>query len=96
VRGASSAASAANAAIDHVSDWVNDTPAGDWTSAAVRSDGSYSVAEGVFASFPVTSTGGHWQIVPDLEINEFSRRRIDASVAELLDERNAVKALGLL
>ena len=96
VRGASSAASAANAAIDHVYDWVNGTRDGDWTSAAIRSDGSYGVAEGVFASFPVTSTGGDWQIVPDLEFNEFSRRRIDASVAELLDERNAVKALGLL
>jgi malate dehydrogenase len=96
VRGASSAASAANAAIDHVYDWVNGTRDGDWTSAAIRSDGSYGIAEGVFASFPVTSTGGHWQIVPGLEINEFSRRRIDASVAELLDEHNAVKVLGLL
>jgi malate dehydrogenase len=96
VRGASSAASAANAAIDHVFDWVNGTPAGDWTSAAIRSDGSYGVAKGVFASFPVTSTGGTWEIVQDLEINEFSRQRIDASVAELREERDAVKALGLL
>ncbi len=83
VRGASSAASAANAAIDHVFDWVNDTPAGDWTSAAISSDGSYGVAEGVFCSFPVTSSGGQWQIVQGLEINEFSRQRIDASVTEL-------------
>ena len=96
VRGASSAASAANAAIDHVSDWVNGTPEGDWTSAAIASDGSYGVAEGVFSSFPVTSTAGRWEIVPGLEINEFSRQRIDASVAELGEERDAVKALGLL
>jgi malate dehydrogenase len=96
VRGASSAASAASAAIDQVHDWVNGTRDGDWTSTAIRSDGSYGIAEGVFASFPVTSAGGDWQIMPDLDINEFSRQRIDASVAELLDERDAVKALGLL
>jgi malate dehydrogenase len=96
VRGASSAASAANAAIEHVFDWVNGTPEGDWTSAAIPSDGSYGVAEGVFASFPVTSTGGKWEIVHGLEINEFSRQRIDASVAELREERDAIKALGLL
>src|SRR3954449_2805232 len=83
VRGASSAASAANAAIDHVFDWVNGTPDGDWASAAIRSDGSYGVAEGLFASFPVTSTGGSWEIVHGLQINEFSRQRIDATVAEL-------------
>jgi malate dehydrogenase len=96
VRGSSSAASAANAAIDHVSDWVHGTAEGDWTSAAIPSDGSYGVAEGVFCSFPVTSTGGSWQVVQGLEINEFSRQRIDASVAELTEERDAVKALGLL
>jgi malate dehydrogenase len=96
VRGASSAASAANAAIDHVYDWVNGTPGGDWTSAAIPSDGSYGVAEGVFCSFPVTSVGGEWRIVPDLEIDDFSRQRIDASVAELVEERDAVTALGLL
>ena len=96
VRGASSAASAANAAIDHVFDWVNGTEPGDWTSAAIPADGSYGVAQGVFCSFPVVSTGGRWEIVPGLEINDFSRERIDASVAELRDERDAVKALGLL
>ncbi len=95
-RGASSAASAANAAIDHVHDWVNGTPEGDWTSAAVPSDGSYGVAEGIISSFPVVSRGGAWEIVPGLEIDEFSRSRIDASVAELNEEREAVKALGLL
>ena len=95
-RGASSAASAANAAIDHVYDWVNGTPAGDWTSAAVVSDGSYGVVEGVISSFPVTSRDGRWEIVQGLEINDFSRQRIDASVAELVEERAAVQALGLL
>ena len=95
-RGASSAASAANAAIDHVFDWVNGTQAGAWTSAAVVSDGSYRVPAGLISSFPVTSTGGRWQIVPGLQIDEFSRARIDASVAELVDERDAVTALGLI
>jgi malate dehydrogenase len=96
VRGASSAASAANAAVDHVHDWVNGTREGDWTSAAIPSDGSYGVTEGIISSFPVTSAGGKWEVVPDLEINDFSRQRIDASVAELVEERDAVKALGLL
>jgi malate dehydrogenase len=96
VRGASSAASAANAAVDHVFDWVNGTRSGDWTSAAIPSDGSYGVAEGVFCSFPVTSDGSSWEMVTGLEIDEFSRERIDASVAELREERDAVKALGLL
>jgi len=95
-RGASSAASAANAAIDHVFDWVTGTPAGGWTSAAVVSDGSYGVPAGLVCSFPVTSAGGHWEIVDGLEIDEFSRGRIDASVAELVAERDAVTALGLL
>src|SRR5690606_24276800 len=90
-RGASSAASAANAAIDHVYSWVNGTPEGDWTSAGVVSDGSYGVPEGLISSFPVTSDGGEWQIVQGLEIDEFSRARIDASVAELAEEREAVK-----
>jgi malate dehydrogenase len=96
VRGASSAASAANAAVDHVFDWVNGTPDGDWTSAAIVSDGSYGVTEGLISSFPVTSTGGTWSVVQGLEINEFSRRRIDASVTELAEERDAVESLGLL
>jgi malate dehydrogenase len=96
VRGASSAASAANAAIDHVYDWVNGTPDGDWTSAALPSDGSYGVPEGLISSFPVTSSGGRWEIVQGLEIDPFSRERIDASVAELVEEREAVRGLGLL
>jgi malate dehydrogenase len=95
-RGASSAASAANAAIDHVFDWVNGTPEGDWTSAAVPSDGSYGVPEGIISSFPVTAKDGKWEVVQGLEINDFSRERIDASVAELVEERDAVKSLGLL
>jgi malate dehydrogenase len=95
-RGASSAASAANAAIDHVYDWVNGTPEGDWTSAAIPSDGSYGVAEGIISSFPVTSKNGKWEIVQGLDIDEFSRGKIDASVAELVEEREAVKGLGLL
>jgi malate dehydrogenase len=95
-RGASSAASAANAAIDHVFDWVNGTPEGDWTSAGIVSDGSYGVPEGLISSFPVRSVGGRWEIVQGLEIDEFSRGRIDASVAELVEERDAVKELGLI
>jgi malate dehydrogenase len=96
VRGASSAASAASAAIDHVYTWVNGTPEGDWTSAAVVSDGSYGVPEGLISSFPVTASGGAYTIVPGLELNDFSRARIDASVAELVEERDAVAKLGLL
>ena len=95
-RGASSAASAANAAIDHVHDWVHGTPEGDWTSAALVADGSYGVEEGLISSFPVVSRGGRWEVVQGLEIDAFSRERIDASVAELREERDAVKALGLL
>ena len=95
-RGQSSAASAANAAIDHVHSWVNGTPAGDWTSAGIVSDGSYGVPEGLISSFPVTSEGGEWHIVPGLDIDGFSRARIDASAAELVEERAAVQALGLI
>jgi malate dehydrogenase len=95
-RGASSAASAANAAIDHVNSWVLGTRENDWTSAAIVSDGSYGVPEGLLSGFPVTSTKGTWEIVDGLEVNEFSRNRIDASVAELAEERDAVTALGLL
>jgi len=95
-RGASSAASAASAAIDHVRDWVQGTPENDWTSVALPSDGSYGVPEGLVSSFPVTSSGGEWRIVPDLEIDAFSRERIDASVAELAEERAAVEQLGLI
>ncbi|AZI58069.1 malate dehydrogenase [Nakamurella antarctica] len=95
-RGASSAASAANAAIDHVHSWVHGTAEGDWTSAGVVSDGSYGIPEGLISGFPVTSTGGDWEIVSDLEIDDFSRARIDASVAELVEERDAIRELGLI
>jgi malate dehydrogenase len=95
-RGASSAASAANAAIDHVRDWVHGTTPGDWVSMAVPSDGSYGVPEGILSGFPVTTASGAYTIVEGLEINEFSRTRIDASAAELVDERDAVRELGLL
>ena len=92
-RGASSAASAANAAIDHVHDWVLGTPEGDWTSMAVPSDGSYDVEEGLISGFPCRCEGGEWSIVEGLEINDFSRERIDASAKELAEEREAVKDL---
>ncbi|MCR6482369.1 malate dehydrogenase [Amycolatopsis sp. OK19-0408] len=95
-RGLSSAASAASAAIDHVYTWVNGTPAGDWTSAGVVSDGSYGVAEGIISSFPVTAKDGKYEIVQGLEIDDFSRARIDASVAELVEERDTVQKLGLI
>jgi malate dehydrogenase len=92
-RGASSAASAASAALNHVYDWVNGT---DWTSAGVVSDGSYGVAEGLISSFPVRSVNGEWEIIQGLPINDFSRGKIDASVAELVAERDAVRELGLI
>ena len=95
-RGSSSAASAANAAIDHVHDWVGGTPEGDWVSMAVPSDGSYGVPEGLMSSFPCVCKDGEWEIVQGLEIDEFSRGRIDASVAELAEERDAVRELGLI
>ncbi len=95
-RGASSAASAANAAIDHVHDWVLGTPDGDWVSMSVPSDGSYGVEEGLISGFPCTCSDGEWRIVEGLDIDDFSRERIDASVAELKSERDAVKELGLL
>ena len=92
-RGASSAASAANAAVDHVHDWVHGT---DWTSMAVVSDGSYGVPEGLISSFPVRCAGGRWEIIQGLEIDDFSRSKIDASVTELAEERDAVRGLGLI
>jgi malate dehydrogenase len=95
-RGASSAASAANAAIDHVYDWVNGTPEGNWTSVGLMSDGSYGIPEGLIAGFPAVSRNGAWEIVQGIEIDEFSRARIDASVAELVSERDAVTELGLI
>ncbi len=95
-RGASSAASAANAAIDHVRDWTLGTPAGDWVSMAIPSDGSYGVEEGVISSFPCTNADGRYEVVQGLEIDEFSRARIDATVDELKEERDAVRELGLI
>ncbi|MFZ9401318.1 MAG: malate dehydrogenase [Ilumatobacteraceae bacterium] len=95
-RGASSAASAANAAIDHIRSWALGTAPGDWVSMSVPSDGSYGVPEGLVSSFPCTCAGGNYQIVKGLEIDAYSRAKIDASVAELQEERDAVKALGLI
>ena len=95
-RGASSAKSAANAAVDHVRDWFAGTPDGDWVSMAIPSDGTYDVAGGLISSYPCTCAGGEWEIVEGLEIDQFSRERIDASVAELIEERDAVSKLGLL
>jgi malate dehydrogenase len=95
-RGASSAASAASAAVDHVHDWFAGTQAGHWVSMAIPSDGSYGVPEGLISSFPVTTSSGDYQIVQGLELEEFSRTRADASVAELGEERDAVRELGLI
>jgi malate dehydrogenase len=95
-RGASSAASAANAAVDHVHDWVSGTPDGDWVSMAIPSDGSYDVEEGLISSFPVRCSGGEYEIVQGLEIDEFSRSRIDATAAELAEEREAIRSLALI
>jgi len=95
-RGASSAASAANATVEHMHDWLLGSPANDWLSMSVVSDGSYGVPEGLISSFPVTTSNGEYSIVQGLEIDEFSRSRIDASVAELADERAAVTELGLI
>ena len=95
-RGASSAASAANAAIDHVRDWISETPENDWVSMAICSDGSYGVEEGLISSFPVTCSKGDWEIVKDLELEDFSRIKIDTSVKELSEERDTVSDLGLI
>jgi malate dehydrogenase len=95
-RGASSAASAASAAIDHVHDWVTGTPDGDWVSMGVPADGSYDVPDGVISGYPCVCSGGQWSIVEGLDVPDFSRRRIDASVAELNEERAAIDQLGLI
>jgi malate dehydrogenase len=95
-RGASSAASAANAAVDHVHDWVLGTPDGDWVSMSIPSDGSYDVEEGLISSFPVRCSGGEYEIVQGLDVNDFSRSRIDATVRELGEEREAIRSLGLI
>ena len=93
-RGSSSAASAANAAIDHVNDWVNGSA--DWVSMGVPSDGSYGVPEGLICGFPCVCSDGKWKIVEGIDIDEFSRTRIDASVAELIDERDTVASQGMI
>jgi malate dehydrogenase len=95
-RGASSAASAASAAVDHIRDWTLGTPEGDWVSMGVPSDGSYGVPEGLISSFPCTCSNGEWSIVQGLDIDDFSRGKIDASAAELAAERDAVTGLGLI
>src|SRR5436190_10961652 len=95
-RGASSAASAANAAIDHMRDWVQGTADGDWVSMAVPSDGSYDVPEGIISSFPVSTANGEWKIVEGLDVPDFAQERIDATVAELNEERAAVEKLQLV
>jgi malate dehydrogenase len=95
-RGSSSAASAASATIDAARDWLTGSPADDWVSMAVVSDGSYGVPEGLVYSYPVTTSNGEWQVVTGLEIDDFSRGRMDATAAELVEERDAVKDLGLI
>lgn len=95
-RGASSAASAANAAMEHVNNWVNGTPEGVWTSVAMPSDGSYAVPEGLVCGFPAVSKDGAWEIVQGLDLDAHAREMIDISVAELIEERDAVTELGLL
>ncbi|MDN6638717.1 MAG: malate dehydrogenase, partial [Yaniella sp.] len=95
-RGASSAASAASATIDAARDWLHGTPDDDWVSMAVASDGSYGIPEGLMYSFPVTTTNGNWEIVQRLNINDFSRSKMDATAAELAEERSAVTELGLV
>ena len=95
-RGSSSAASAASATIDAARDWLTGTPEDDWVSMAVRSDGSYGIPEGIVYSYPVTTRNGDWEIVQGLDINDFSRGKMDATAAELIEERDAVTELGLI
>ena len=95
-RGSSSAASAASAAVDHIRTWTYGTSDGDWVSMAIPSDGSYGVPEGLISSFPVTCANGEYSIVQGLDIDDYSRRKIDASAAELVEERDAVTELGLI
>ena len=95
-RGASSAASAANAAIDHVHDWALGTAPDDWVSMGIPSDGSYGVEEGIISGFPVRTSGGRYEIVQGLDLDDFARARIDATVRELVEERDAVRELGLV
>ena len=95
-RGASSAASAANAAVDHIRSWSMGTSPGDWVSMSIPSDGSYGVPEGIISSFPCTSENGEYKIVQGLDIDDYSRGKIDASAGELVEERDAVRELGLI
>ena len=95
-RGSSSAASAASAAVDHIRDWTLGTPDGDWVSMSVPSDGSYGVPEGIISSFPCVCKDGNYEIVQGLDIDDFSRAKIDATAGELVEERDAVKDLGLI
>jgi malate dehydrogenase len=95
-RGASSAASAANAAVDHVHDWVNGTQGDDWVSMAVPSPGAYGVEEGIISSFACRCSNGEWEIVEGLDVPDFSQERIDKTVGELIGERDAVRELGLV
>jgi len=95
-RGASSAASAANAAVDHVHDWVLGTPDGDWVSMGIPSDGSYGVEEGLICGYPVTCSSGSYEVVQGLDLDDFSRGKIDASVKELKDERDTISRLALV
>jgi malate dehydrogenase len=95
-RGASSAASAASAAVDHIRDWALGTPAGDWVSMAIASDGSYGTPLGVISSFPCTCAGGRYEVVQGLEIDDFSRSRMEATWAELVEEQEVVAGMGLL
>ena len=95
-RGASSATSAASAAIDHMHDWVNGTPEGDWVTSGSVSDGSYGVPEGLIYGFPVTSTGGEWKIVQGLELDDRQKAGIARNVKALEEERDAVRALGFV
>jgi malate dehydrogenase len=92
-RGLSSAASAANAAIDHIRDWVQGTKEGDWVTMGLPSDGSYDIPEGVIYGYPVTTRGGQCQVVKGIQISDFSRKRMDATLKELLEERDGVKHL---
>ena len=95
-RGASSAASAANAAVDHVRDWVLGTSEGDWVSMGIPSDGSYGVDEGLISGFPVTCANGSYEVVQGLDVNDFSRSRLETTVNELKDERETIKRLELV
>ena len=92
-RGSSSAASAASSAVDHMRDWITGTPAGDWVSMGIPSDGSYDIPEGIIYSYPVTISNGKYEIVQGLSIDDFSRKRMEVTCRELEEERDAVAVL---